>query len=52
VPDFDAAVTTQFGAQPTAALFHVFIFGRKGELLKQWSDVPSVEELVAALKQN
>jgi hypothetical protein len=52
VPDFDGAVTTQFGAQPTAALFHAFIFGRKGELLKQWSDVPSVEELAAALKQN
>jgi hypothetical protein len=52
VADFDGAVTTQLGAPPTAALFHVFIFGRNGELLKQWNDVPSAEELAAALKQN
>jgi hypothetical protein len=50
VADFDGAVTTQLGAQPTAALFHVFIFGRNGELLKQWNDVPSAEELSAVLK--
>jgi len=36
----------------SATLFHVFVFGRKGELLKQWNDVPSSEELAAALKQN
>jgi hypothetical protein len=52
VADFDGAVTTQLGAQPTAALFHVFIFGRNGELVKQWSEVPSAEELAAVLKQN
>ena len=52
VPDFDGTATIQLGAQPTAALFHVFVFGRNGELLKHWNDVPSAEELAAALKQN
>ena len=50
--DFDGTIATQLGPQPTAALFHVFVFGRNGELLKQWNDVPSAEELAAALKQN
>jgi hypothetical protein len=50
VPDFDGAITKQLGEQPAASLFHVFVFGRNGELLKQWSDVPSGEELTAALK--
>ena len=50
VADFDSAVTTQLGSKPDAALFHVFVFGRNGELLKQWDDVPTTEELAAALK--
>jgi len=50
VADFDSAVTTQLGSKPDAALFHVFVFGRNGELLKQWDDVPATEELAAALK--
>ena len=52
VADFDGVVTTQLGSQPSAALFHLFVFGRNGELLKQWNDVPSAEELAAALRQN
>jgi hypothetical protein len=50
VADFDSAVTTQLGSKPAAALFHVFVFGRNGQLLKQWDDVPTTEELAAALK--
>jgi len=50
VADFDGVVTTQLGSQPSAALFHLFVFGRKGELLKQWNDVPSAEELAAVLR--
>jgi hypothetical protein len=50
VADFDGTITKQLGAQPAAALFHVFLFGRNGELLKQWSDVPSSQELASALK--
>jgi peroxiredoxin len=52
VADFDGAITKQLGAQSVAALFHVFVFGRNGELLKQWDDVPKAEELAAVLKQN
>ena len=52
VADFDGTITTQLGAQPTSAPFHVFVFGRNGELLKQWNDVPTPEDLAAALKQN
>jgi hypothetical protein len=52
VADFDGTISAQLGAQPAANLFHVFVFGRNGELLKQWNDVPSSEELAAVLKQN
>ena len=50
VADFDCAITTQLKSQWSAELFRVFVFGRNGELLKQWNDVPSTEELTAALK--
>jgi len=50
VADFDGVVATQLGSQPSAALFHLFVFGRNGELLKQWNDVPSAEELAAVLR--
>ena len=50
--DFDNTVATQLDSQPDDALFRVFVFGRGGELLKQWKDVPNPEELATALKQN
>jgi hypothetical protein len=50
VADFDGTVTTQLGLKPDATLFHIFVFGQKGELLKQWDDVPSAEELADSLK--
>jgi hypothetical protein len=50
VADFDGSVTRQFDAQPVAELFQVFVFGRNGELIKQWNNVPSAEELGSALK--
>ena len=50
VADFDGTISAQLKAQPTAALFHVFVFGRNGELLKHWDDVPKAEELAAVLK--
>ncbi len=52
IADFDGTISTQLGAQPAADLFRVFVFGRNGELLKQWNDVPKAEELAAVLKQN
>ena len=52
VADFDGTITRQLGAQPASTLFRVFVFGRNGELLKEWNDVPPAEELAAVLKQN
>jgi hypothetical protein len=47
--DFDRTIMRQLGAQSAADLFRVFVFGRNGELLKQWNDIPKSEELAAAL---
>ena len=52
VADFDDAITAQLKTKWSNDLFRVFIFGKNGELLKQWSDVPTAEDLSAALKQN
>ena len=52
VADFDGTATAQLGAKPETQLFRVSVFGRTGELLKQWDDVPKAEELAAVLKQN
>jgi hypothetical protein len=51
VADFDGTASFQLGGQSEAAEFHAFVFGRNGELLQQWSEVPSAEDLAAALKQ-
>jgi len=48
--DFDGAIATKLDLKPDLAAFHVFVFGKNGELLKQWNDVPSEDELAAALK--
>ena|SRR5689334_2870199 len=50
VADFDGTIAAQLGIEPTAGAFHVFIFGKNGELIKQWNEVPSAEELSAAMK--
>ena len=50
--DFDGAVAAQLDAKFEAGLFRVFVFGKTGELLKQWNDVPTAEELAAALKRD
>ena len=50
VADFDGAVTAQLGVESGTAVFHVFVFGRDGELLHHWDDVPGAEELAAAVK--
>src|SRR4029453_635435 len=52
VADFDGTISGQFDAKPSATLFHIFVFGKEGELIKQWSDLQSAEELAAALKEN
>jgi hypothetical protein len=50
VADFDNAIATQLGLKPDATFFRTLIFGKGGELVKQWSDVPTAEELSAVLK--
>ena len=52
VADFDGTTTAQLKSKWSSDLFQVFIFGKNGELLKQWSDVPTADDLTAALKQN
>jgi hypothetical protein len=51
VTDFDGTVSSQLSGQSPAADFRVFVFARNGELLQQWNEVPSAEDLAAALKQ-
>jgi hypothetical protein len=48
VADFDGSVAKKLGIG--SADFCVLVFGRNGELLKQWNDVPSAAELAEALK--
>ena len=50
VADFDGALSSQLGAQPGSLDFRVFVFGRNGELLQQWNDLPSAADLAAVIK--
>jgi hypothetical protein len=50
VADFDGTVSSQLGEQPEATDFRVFVFGKDGELRKQWDNVPAADDLAAALK--
>jgi hypothetical protein len=50
VTDFDGTAASQLGEQAQATDFRLFVFGRNGELLAQWNDVPSGEELAAVVK--
>ena len=52
VADFDGNTAKELGIEPAAGVFQVFVFGKRGELVKSWSDVPPADELSAALKQN
>jgi hypothetical protein len=50
VADFDGGLVSQLGGRFEAGDFRVLVFGRNGELLKQWNDIPSANELAAALR--
>ena len=50
VPDFDGELVRQLGVPFEAADFRVFVFGRKGELLREWKGVPTARELAAVVK--
>ncbi len=51
VADFDGTIANELGCQPGANLLRVLVLGKNGELINQWSDVPSAEELSSALKR-
>ena len=50
VADFDGTVSSQLSGESPAPSFGVFVFGRNGELLQHWDDVPSTQELATVLK--
>jgi len=50
VTDFDGTISSQLGAESAAGGFGVFVFGRNGELLQHWDDVPSAQELASVVK--
>jgi hypothetical protein len=50
VTEFDGTLASQLGQQAGANEFCVFVFGRTGELLAQWHDVPSADQLAGILK--
>ena len=50
VTDFDGTLASEFGQSAGATDFCVFVFGKTGELSAQWHNVPSADELAAALK--
>jgi hypothetical protein len=52
VADFDGTIATQLGEGAGATDFTVFVFGQKGELLTQWHNVPSMDELAAVMKKS
>ena len=49
VADFEGAIAKQLDLTPGGSLFHIFVFGKKGELIRQWEDLPAADELSAAL---
>jgi hypothetical protein len=50
VADFDGTAVSQLGSIADSSVFRVFVFSRKGELLRRWNDVPSRDELAAVVK--
>jgi hypothetical protein len=49
VADFDGQAVSKLGIAPASDEFAVFVFDGRGRLIKRWSDVPSAEELSAAI---
>lgn len=48
--DFDGSIASQLGEPEGSTDFSVFVFGRNGELIAQWHEVPNAEQLATALK--
>ena len=52
VTDFDGTIASQLGQSAEETDFCVFVFEKTGELLAQWHNVPSADELAAAVKKS
>jgi hypothetical protein len=50
VTDFDGTVSAQLGEPAGVTDFCVFVFGRPGELLAQWHDVPGAKQFAAVVR--
>jgi hypothetical protein len=50
VADFDGSAVSQLGIPHGSTTLQVFVFGRNGELLQRWNDVPSAPDLAAVIK--
>ena len=50
VTDFDGTASSQLEGGAEGAGFRVLVFGRDGNLLAQWTDVPSAKQLAEVLK--
>ena len=51
VADFDGKTVSQLGIAPASTEFAVFAFDGSGRLVRRWNDAPSVEALLAAMKE-
>jgi hypothetical protein len=51
VADFDGKPVSQLGIAPKSSEFAVFVFDRRGRLVRKWNDVPSAEALTVALEE-
>jgi hypothetical protein len=51
VADFDGKAVSQLGINPVSSEFAVFVFDGHGRLVRRWSDVPSSEMLIQAIKE-
>lgn len=49
VADFDGEAVRQLGMQPASNEFAVFVFNGRGRVIRNWSDVPTRDELARAL---
>lgn len=50
VIDFGQAIASKFSDQPASAAFRVVVLGRDGDLREEWIELPTSEQLAAALK--
>lgn len=50
VIDFGQTIASKFADQPASVAFRVVVLGRNGDLREEWTELPTAEQLAAALK--